>query len=430
MSTLLIRPARQSLVLPLRFIAGVTLAMLLTLLIFLWAMRPPLEDFRAMIQYLAVTAVISVVTGIAVYRFGWYRLSPSLHWTVMSSYVLAALLTFLNVWTTARLMFINWHDLTLATILLIFAAGIAMSLGRFVTSTLNERISVLNRGAQAIARGELRTRVAIPGRDEIASLGRAFNQMADQLESAANKQRQLDKLRRELIAWVGHDLRTPLASVRAILEALDDNLVEDIATQQRYIRTAKRDIAALSLLVDDLFEMAQIDAGGLKLNRQPVALSDLLSDIVESFSAQASEKRIRLDGRVTPGVDPVDCDVRLISRVLNNLISNAIRYTPAGGAIDVKAQPIANGVEVCVCDTGEGIHPEDLLHIFERFYRGEKSRSRVTGGAGLGLAITKGIVEAHGGAIRAESTVGHGARFIFTLPRTLPTTRINPLRRT
>ena len=215
------------------------------------------------------------------------------------------------------------------------------------------------------------------------------------------KQRELDTLRRNLIAWAGHDLRTPLASVRAIVEALADGVVEDDATRTRYLQTAQRDIGALALLIDDLFEMAQIDAGGLTLDIQANAMTDLISDTLESFSGLAAEKEIALDGAVQPGVDPVQCDARQISRVLTNLVGNALRHTPAGGHVFVRALPADGDVLVEVRDSGEGIPAEDLPHIFQQFYRAEKSRSRAGGGAGLGLAIAKGLVEAHGGSVTA-----------------------------
>ncbi|MFN8441820.1 MAG: ATP-binding protein [Caldilineaceae bacterium] len=417
MNTITIRPNRKQMALSLRFLGGVLLTLAIALAIFVAVMQPRMEDLQAMTQYLAITAVISVVAGVAFYRLGWFRYSPSIRWTILSSYGLSALLTFVNVWTTARLMFINWHDLTLATILLVFASGIALALGLFVTSTLSDRVVALSRGAQSIARGDLRVRVEDKGRDEVAHLGHSFNEMAMQLEDAARKQRELDTMRRELIAWVGHDLRTPLASVRAIVEALADGVVDDPSTRERYLRTAKRDIGALSLLIDDLFEMAQIDAGGVKLDRQPVSISDLISDTLESFSTQATDKGIRLGGGVESGVDPVHCDVRQIGRVLTNLIGNALRHTPIGGRVDVRARVLQHGVEISVTDNGEGIRHEDLAHVFESFYRSEKSRSRETGGAGLGLAIAKGIVEAHGGEIQVESRWGEGTRFSFVLPK-------------
>ena len=415
---MVIQPTRQPLNLLLRFLGGVILALSVTLLIFVFLMRPPVGEFANMTLFLSITALISLLAGYGAYRFGWLNRSPRLRWTLISGYVLSTVLTFVNVWVTARLMFINKHDLTLATILLVFAAGIAMALGFFLSSTVIDNIDALNRGAAAIAAGQLDTRVAVTGNDEMAELARAFNSMAAQLEAVERKQRELDTLRRNLIAWAGHDLRTPLASVRAIVEALADGVVEDDATRTRYLQTAQRDIGALALLIDDLFEMAQIDAGGLTLDIQANAMTDLISDTLESFSGLAAEKEIALDGAVQPGVDPVQCDARQISRVLTNLVGNALRHTPAGGHVFVRALPADGDVLVEIRDSGEGIPAEDLPHIFEQFYRAEKSRSRAGGGAGLGLAIAKGLVEAHGGEIRIRSVVGRGTSVAFSLPRT------------
>jgi signal transduction histidine kinase len=412
-----IQPLRQPLTLLWRFLGSVVLCLVLTLLIFVTIMQPPLQEFQGMTLFLGGTALLSLLLSYGAYHFGWLNRSPSVQWTLLSSYALSSLLTFVNVWVTARLMFINEHDLTLATILLVFAAGIAMALGYFLTTALTDQLQALNRGARAIARGQLHARVQVTGRDEIAQLAHTFNDMAAQLAEAARRQQEVDTLRRDLIAWVGHDLRTPLASVRAIVEALADQVVEDPATVDRYLRTAKRDISALALLIDDLFELAQLDAGGIKLDRQSNSLTDLISDTLESFSALAHEKGIQLSGSSEPGLDPVFMDARQVGRVLANLVGNAIRHTPAGGQVTVQARLRDNAIQVTVRDTGEGIRTEDLPRVFEQFYRGEKSRSRATGGAGLGLAIAKGIIEAHDGAIWVESEYGQGARFCFLLPR-------------
>ena len=429
MSAILIQPARRRLGLPLRFLGGVTLALAIAMLFFLLIMQPPLEELRAMLIFLTATALVSVIAGYAAYRLGWFNRSPRLILTLISGYALSSALTFLNVWFTARLMFINPHDLTLATILLLFATGIAMSLGYFVSTSVTDNIKMLNNGAKTISAGTLSARVEVPGRDEMAQLGRSFNSMAGQLEDAARKKAEVEKLRRDLIAWVGHDLRTPLASVRAIIEALIDGVVEEPETVKRYLLTAKRDIGALSILLDDLFEMAQIDAGGIRLNRDANSLSDLVSDTLESFSNSAIEKGIMLSGEVAPGTDPVLLDAQQIGRVLGNLVGNAIRYSPSGAQIQVDARPIIGGVEVSVTDTGDGINAEDLSQVFEQFYRGEKSRNRATGGSGLGLAIAKGIVEAHSGKISVTSEVGKGSRFCFTLPKEGGKSRENPLLR-
>lgn len=412
------------------FVGGVILVVAGTLLLFFALMRPGQEDLRNMALFLSITALVTVVASLLAYRLGLLSRLPSLKWTLMGGYILSSILTFINVWLTARLMFLNQHDLTLATVLLVFAAAMAIVFGYFLASTLNDRIKALGVAATRIASGDLTTRVAIAGNDEVADLARAFNSMAVQLQAADEKRRQAEQMRRNLVAWAGHDLRTPLASVRAIVEALADGVVEDPATEARYLDTAKRNIQELSGLIDDLFDMAQLDAGGLALDMQPNTLSDLISDTLESFSSLAAQKGVHLDGAVAPGVDPVVCDARQIARVLANLVGNALRYTPAGGHVRVTATlatraqaapPILGKpkslVVVSVEDTGEGIRPEDLPHVFSQFYRAEKSRSRATGGSGLGLAIAKGLVEAHGGKISVESAPGVGSRFMFTLPR-------------
>ncbi len=400
----------------LRFVGGVVITLAVALGFFFLLLRPAMAELRLMALFLAATALLSVAAGYVAYRYGWLYRSPRLSWVLLGGYVLASLLTFLNVWVTARLMFASQHDLLLATVLLLFAGGIAVSVGYFLSVALTDRIVTLERAARALARSQLGVRVPVRGSDEMASLARSFNDMASQLQAAADKQRELEALRRNLIAWAGHDLRTPLASIQAIVEALADGLVEDPETEERYLRTAQREIRSLSLLIDDLFELAQLEAGGLRLDLAPMALSDLVSDTIESFSGLAARDGITLEGSVGPGVDPVTVDARLIGRALSNLVGNALRHTPPGGRVEIVARESDAGVCVEVRDTGEGIGAEDLPHVFERFYRGEKSRSRATGGAGLGLAIARSIVEAHGGTVGVDSTPGEGTRFYFILP--------------
>lgn len=407
---------RRTLSLPLIFAGGVALTVALALVIFYLMMRPATGELGAMAAFLTITAVVSMAAGHGAYRLGWISRSPHVSWTLLGGYALSSVLTFINVWVTARLMFASQHDLLLATVLLLFAGGIAMSLGYFVSTALTDDIVTLNRAAKEIAQGNLGVRVPVMGNNEMAELARTFNEMAAQLEEADRKQRELDNLRRDLVAWIGHDLRTPLTSIRVILEALADGVVEDPDTVQRYLQTTQHHIRSLSVLIDDLFELAQLDAGGMQLDRHPNSLSDLISDTLETFSALAARQGVSLEGSVEPGIDPAYMDVGKIGRVLTNLVSNALRHTPSGGTVQVCASRQAEGVLVEVCDTGEGINPEDLPHIFEQFYRGEKSRSRASGGSGLGLAIAKGIVEAHGGQIDVDSTSGEGTRFLFTLP--------------
>jgi len=401
---------------PTRFVIGILIILAISLGIFFMVMLPPMQELGLMALYLGGTALVSALVGYVAYRFGWINFSPTLRWTLLGGYALASVLTFLNVWFSARMMFASQHDLLLAVILLVFASGIAMVLGYFLSSTLTERIQLLKSAAEKLAEGDLNTRVPVQGHDEVAMLANTFNQMAEQLQAADQKQRELESLRRDLIAWVSHDLQTPLTSMRAILEAVSDDVVDDPETVKRYLNTAQRDVRNLSALIDDLFQMAQLDAGGFPLHRAEAALSDLVSDTLESFTELAKQQEVTLEGNVDSDVDPVHMDTQAIGRVLNNLIGNALRHTSNRGRVSVWVRRTTQGVEVTVSDTGAGVRAEDLPHIFERFYRGEKSRNRGTGGAGLGLAIARGIVQAHGGEIKVESQIGKGTQFTFHIP--------------
>ncbi|NMC78693.1 MAG: cell wall metabolism sensor histidine kinase WalK [Chloroflexi bacterium] len=400
----------------LRFMIGVLLPLLFALGLFYLLLQPTFGEFTVMTELMGATALLSVFAAYGAYRLGWIIRSPRIRWTLMGGYALSGLLIFLNVLVIAWKMFASHHDLMLATVLLVFASGIAMAASYFLSEALTDRIHVLNRASQQIADGDLEVRVPVSGNDEMAKLGLAFNTMVSRLQDAQAQQQELNKMRRDLIAWIGHDLRTPLTSIRAILEALADGVVEDPQTVQRYLKTAQRDIRALSMLINDLFELSQMDAGGLQLDSHPNSITDIISDTIESFSELATRQNVTLEGSVIPGVDPVNMDAARIGQVLNNLLSNALRHTPAGGRVSIRAWRGVNGLQVEVEDSGEGIQPEDLPHVFDQFYRGEKSRSRESGGSGLGLAIARGIVEAHGGRIWVESAPGQGAHFCFTLP--------------
>src|SRR5512135_3769791 len=396
-----------------RYLLGVLLIVLVSLAIFKFIMAPARAEFSLMALFLAVTAVVSSIAGYAAYRLGWLTVSPTLRWTLLAGYALSSLLTFFNVWFSANLMFASQHDLYLSVVLLVFSGGMAMILGYLLSSTVTDRIHALKAVAGQLAQGDLQARAQVTGRDEVSDLAESFNRMAAQLQAADQKQREIEHLRADLIAWVGHDLQTPLASIRAILEALADGVVEDAPSVQRYLLTAQRDVRSLSLLIDDLFQMAQLDAGGLPLDREDSSLADLISDTLESFSELAVRQGLTISGSADISIDPVFMDTMSIGRVLNNLIGNALRHTPSGGSVTVLARRTTRGVEVAIQDNGEGIQPEDLPKIFESFYRGEKSRSRATGGAGLGLAISLGIVRAHGGDIVVDSQPGRGSTFTF-----------------
>ena len=213
---------------------------------------------------------------------------------------------------------------------------------------------------------------------------------------------------------------TPLASLQLVIEAMVDGMADDEETRQRYLKTAQGEISNLRELISDLFELSQLESGHIDLDIQRTSLSDLLSDTLSTLRPMAERRGVKLDGHVGSDVDPVLIDPEKIHRVLYNLLTNAIRHTPVGGEVSLTAAIEGDRVRVSVSDSGEGIASEDLPHIFERFYRGEQARTRDQDGqrgAGLGLAIARGLIEAHKGTIEVSSQQGQGAQFSFTLPR-------------
>ncbi len=369
---------------------------------------------------MSLAAILSMILVYIAYRLGWIFRARQLRWTIIAGYSISMLVVVLVITVIAKWVFVSINDVLLIGILLLFGSGIFLSFGYILAETISGRINSISQAAREIAQGNLAERVPVAGNDEIAILGNTFNEMTRQLEDMDIHQKELRKMRSDLIVWVGHDLRTPLTSIRAILEALADRIVEDPETVQRYLDMAQKEVRYLSRLIDDLFDLSQIDAGGMRVDWQLIPLADLISDTLESFTELAYQQGVNLDGSIQPGIDLVYIDAQLIGRVLNNLTSNAIRYTPPGGTVNISAVRDNGKVTVTVSDNGDGIKAEDLPYIFERFFRGDKSRNRTTGGTGLGLAISRGIIEAHGESIRAESEEDVGTKIIFTIPEQAP----------
>lgn len=267
-------------------------------------------------------------------------------------------------------------------------------------------VEALTAAVRRMEAGDLSQRVKVTSSDEIGDLARAFNGMADGLA-------QLEKLRRNMTADVAHELRTPLTNIRGYLEALRDGMVEP---EERVIDSLYEEALLLNHLVDDLQDISLAEAGQLRLERQPVALADVADKAVEVARPRSVAEGVTLWVDLPDDLPLVDIDPRRIGQVLRNLLENALTHTGPGGEITVVARISDGMIEVSVRDTGTGIAAEDLRYVFERFYRADKSRSRATGGAGLGLAIAKQLVEAHGGRIKVESQVGRGTQFTFTLP--------------
>jgi signal transduction histidine kinase len=372
---------------------------------------PPARDLAIMAATLAATAGGSIVVALLVRRFA-HHLSFSAQLVVFAGVALVLATT--NVAVAAGLMFLSRHDLELLFILLAFSLCAAGGPALLMGAHTGRRVTGLEAAAAAIAGGDLSARVAEPGRDALGRIAGAFNDMAGALERSEGRRREMELARRELFAAISHDLRTPLAAIRATLEALADGIVSDAETRERYLATAIAEADRLSLLIDDLFELATIDGGELRLHIELLQVEDVISEAVDAFRPQVEQKGISLAFERTRTC-PVRADPQRLGRVLANLLQNALRHTPPDGTIVLKTALVEGAVKVVVSDSGEGIAETDRERVFQRFYRGEKSRSREFGGSGLGLAIARGIVQAHGGRIWVERGPG-GATIAFTLP--------------
>jgi two-component system OmpR family sensor kinase/two-component system sensor histidine kinase BaeS len=283
------------------------------------------------------------------------------------------------------------------------AGGVALVLGLLLARQLTAPIRALTDAAHRLADGEV-PQVRVRSDDEIGELGQAFNLMAQSLA-------QQKALRRNLVADIAHELRTPLTVIRSDLEALLDGVYEPTPET---LASIQEETLLLARLVDDLRALAQAEAGQLRLERESVDLADLLSDVAASFDLQAKSQgqELRLD--LPPDLPPVDADPLRVRQVTANLVSNALRHAPHAGHIVVSATALPAEVQVSVADDGPGIAQQDLARVFDRFWRGARPRAQ---GSGLGLTIARELVRAHGGRIWAESELGKGSIFFFTLPR-------------
>ncbi len=285
----------------------------------------------------------------------------------------------------------------------------AIILGFFVSRGLTRPIADISRAARRFARGDYTSRTAATGGDEIGSLGQTFNAMAASLAKVENN-------RREFLANVSHELKTPVASIQALAEALADGVASRPEHRQRYLDTIVSESQRIDRLIRDLLDLAQLEAGELTVVPEKTDLAAFLRHETAKYSHLLAEKNLALRVDAPDNLPPVLADGGRLAQIMDNLVSNAIRHSPADAAIDITARPVAGKVVIAVNDYGPGIPPEDQPYIWDRFYRVDKSRARNGGGTGLGLAIAKRLVQAMGGEITLESTVGKGAKFIFTLP--------------
>jgi signal transduction histidine kinase len=354
------------------------------------------------ILFAVIVAVATLAAGLAAALL--LRRLPTLRLQLTGLALTAVLLPLAAVLLSGAVMFSSGHDLT---VLLVAgaAASAAVAAGLLLAATILRPVERLRLASTALARGDLGARAPTTGPAELAELARSFNDMAAQLED-------LFDARRQLVAWASHDLRTPIASIQAMLEALEDGLAEP----ERYVPAMREQIRTLSLLVDDLFELARIDAGVLTLEIEETPLPRLIESCLRGLEAEAHARRVALEAHMDGAIPSVRCAPDKVERVLFNLLTNALRHTPSDGSVAVVVELLREEVQVTVEDTGAGMPADSLRRMFDRFWRGDPARSRETGGAGLGLAIARGLVEAQGGRIWAENRPNGGAKISFTLP--------------
>lgn len=345
----------------------------------------------------SATLATGILAAVAIRRL------PTLAMQMVAFALVAVTLPVVAVLATGFVMF-SGHDLSVV----IVACGAALAAlgGALVLArSLTRQIARLRVAPAAMAAGELSARAPRGGPAEIDGLAASFNTMAEHVEDLFDS-------RRQLVAWAGHDLRTPLASLQAMIEAVEDGIVE----ADHYLPAMHAQVDALGGLIEDLFELARLDAGAINLEMRPAPVQSLVEACLRGAEAEADARRVHLDSQIADDIPAVRCAPDKVGRVLDNLVRNALRHTPRDGHVSLVVLRDENLVRLSVEDTGEGLAPEAIRQMFDHFWRGDRARVRDGAGAGLGLAIARGLVEAHGGRIWAENRDGGGARVCFTLP--------------
>ncbi|HEY8536746.1 MAG TPA: HAMP domain-containing sensor histidine kinase, partial [Vicinamibacterales bacterium] len=290
----------------------------------------------------------------------------------------------------------------------------------FVLAPARRRLRSLERAAAALGRGDVSARAPEAGGDEIADLARAFNRMAAELEARLRDLAEADRVRRQLLADVSHELMTPLTAMRGYLETLAmPELASDPAARERYLRIVIEETLRLEAIVGDLLDLARLEGGGSPLELRTVPLKPLFSRLLERYEMATAARGISIETAIEPGAEQVQGDERRLEQALSNLVANAVRHTPDGGTVHVSAACDNGFIRLRVQDSGPGISPEHLPLIFDRFYKADAARAAGDSGSGLGLSIVKAIVERHGGRVTASNAPEGGARFDIELPRSL-----------
>jgi len=332
---------------------------------------------------------------------------------------LASCFALSNLVVLSWAMFVNPHDAALLGALLVYSVAVGMAVALLLGKSTAAAVERLEHAAHRLGRGDLTARtdddepaMVDSGGPELWMLARTLDEMAERLQQAQARERDAEAVRRDLISAVSHDLRTPLASLRAMVEAVADEVIDDPASLRRYSFEMGRSVGQLSKLVDDLFELAQLEAGVIAAETRRSRLGEIVETALATVAVPAAEKGLRLVAEVDTTAD-LTCSPRL-ERVLLNLLHNAVQHTPANGTVRLAATLRDDWIELAVEDTGSGIRREDLDRVFDPFFRADPARHGP--GAGLGLALARRIVEAMGGRISAESVAAGGARFAVSLP--------------
>jgi len=368
---------------------------------------------NAQIQIVLIAAGCTSAVGLA--GMGAIRLlrRASLRLSIQASGIVPVLAIVAGTLGTAEAMFLSRHDLGVVVIVCVIAGLVACAFSWLLGRQVESGSAALRQAARSLGdeAGQFRPPVQ-PLAAEFAALSGELADTSAKLARSRARERALEQSRRELVAWVSHDLRTPLAGLRAMAEALEDGLAAD---PPRYHKQMRAEAERLGFMVDDLFEVSRIHSGTLQLSHDEITLDDLVSDVLASAEALARGRGVRLAGQAA-GQLTIRADPRELSRALTNLVTNAIRYTPPEGSVYVEARPDREAALLTVADGCGGIPEADLPHVFDLAWRGTAARSPAPdSGAGLGLAIVRGIVEAHQGSVRVLNT-GDGCRFEMRLP--------------
>jgi signal transduction histidine kinase len=321
-----------------------------------------------------------------------------------------------NLFALTQAMFVSARAAAVLAVVLTYASAAGLAAAYASARSSASALDRVTRTAETLGGGDLSIRVgSLDAGPELDRLAATIDQMAGRMQSIRDQEQRIEQTRRDLITAVSHDLRTPLANLRAMVEAIDDRVVTDPPTMRRYVSDMRRSVGELSSLVNDLFEMAQVDAAAIEAEVDRARLDDVIASAMATVEVEAAHKGVHLSADVR-GTEAVPCSPHLI-RVLQNLLVNAVRHTPADGTIRIEGRRDPRVLRLVVQDTGEGISEADLPHVFDPFFRADTARSG--DGAGLGLALAERIVHALGGAIEVASQPDRGARFDVMLP--LPT---------